>query len=303
MIVIAQGWPVLELTDSAFWVATASSAVAVPSLIFGPIAGVVADRLYRKTLLIVTRTIISVLGLIEGALILGDLIELGQILVLGFLTGIAYAIDIPARQSLSPDTVPEKVVSSGVAINVAVFSLAAISGPIAGAATLATVGAGGCFLANAVENMVLVAASAAIHIPRYQRTVRWDVIGDFVSALRFVRSSPAVLLLLLISLLTMIGTAPWRELASVFVRDVFNAAEAALGALFTASGVGSVIGAAILLTLARTERRSHRSSSSSAPPRSSEAASCRSGCRSGACSPSASCSPAPSPNSSLPAPP
>ena len=110
MIVIAQGSLVLELTDSAFWVAAASSAVALPSLIFGPIAGVVANRMYRKTLLIVTRTIISVPGLIEGTLILGDLIELWQILALGFLTGIAYAMDIPGRQSLIPDTVPEEVV-------------------------------------------------------------------------------------------------------------------------------------------------------------------------------------------------
>lgn len=255
MILIAQGWLVLELTDSPFWVAAASSALAIPSLIFGPIAGVIADRLYRKTLLIVTRSLISVLGVIEGTLILADLIDVWQILVFAFLTGTAYAMDIPARQSLIPDTVPEDVVPSGVAINVSVFSVAAITGPLAGAATLATVGAGGCFLANAVGNMALVAAIAAIHVPRRERTTDWNVVGDFVSALRFVRATPVVLLVLLIALLGMIATAPWRELAPVFVRDVFDADEAGLGALFTGSGVGAVIGAAILIAIASVERR------------------------------------------------
>lgn len=255
MILIAQGWLVLELTDSAFWVAASSSAMAIPSLLFGPIAGVIADRLYRKTLLITTRSIISVLGVVEGTLILADLINVWQILVFAFLTGTAYAMDIPARQSLIPEVVPEEVVPNGVAINVSIFSIAAITGPLAGAATLATVGAGGCFLANAAGNMALVAAIAAIKIPRRYRTTDWNVVGDFVSSLRFVRATPVVLLLLLISLLGMIGTAPWRELAPVFVRDVFNADEAGLGALFTGSGVGAVIGAAILLAISGVERR------------------------------------------------
>jgi MFS family permease len=103
--------------------------------------------------------------------------------------------------------------------------------------------------------MALVAAIVAIQIPKRIQLTEWNVIGDFVGALRFVGRTPVVQLLLLVSLLSMIGTAPWRELAPVFVRDVFEADEAGLGILFTGSGVGAVIGAAVLLALARLERR------------------------------------------------
>ena len=256
MIIVAQGWLVLEMSNSAFWVATASSAMALPSLILGPVAGVAADRLDRRRLLLVTRSIVIALGLIEGIMILTEVIRLWEVLLLAAVTGSAFAMDIPARQSLVPDTVPESVLPNGIAINVSVFSLAAIIGPAAGAAVLATVGAGGCFIANAVGNVALVAAIALLRTPDRTPSDRTSVLADFTGGLRFVRNSPVVLLLLLTSMLGVLGNTPWRELAPVFVRDVFGGTEAGLGALYTGSGVGAVIGAGLLLWLSRSERRS-----------------------------------------------
>lgn len=255
MIIVAQGWLVLELTDSAFWVATASATLSVPFLLLGPVSGVVADRFYRKALLVATRSTIAMIMLVEGILIATGAIELWQILALGFLAGCAFAMDIPARQSLIPDTVPVSVVPNAVAINVSVFSIASIGGPIAGAAMLAAGGAGGCFMANAAGNLALALAILAMRIPRRRRAEAWDVVGEFIGGLRFVRTSPVVLLLLLVALVTMLGTSAWRQLAPVFVRDVYGSSEAGLGALYTAAGVGAVVGAPILLWLSRRDRR------------------------------------------------
>ena len=255
MIIVAQGWLVLELTDSAFWVATASATLSVPFLLLGPVSGVVADRFYRKALLVATRSTIAMIMLVEGILIATGAIELWQILALGFLAGCAFAMDIPARQSLIPDTVPVSVVPNAVAINVSVFSIASIGGPIAGAAMLAAGGAGGCFMANAAGNLALALAILAMRIPRRRRAEAWDVVGEFIGGLRFVRTSPVVLLLLLVALVTMLGTSAWRQLAPVFVRDVYGSSEASLGALYTAAGVGAVVGAPILLWLSRRDRR------------------------------------------------
>jgi MFS family permease len=219
MIVVAQGWLVLELTDSAFWVATASAVLSLPFLVLGPFSGVAADRWNRKVLLVTTRSTVALVMLVEGVLIVGGLIELWQILLLGSLAGCAFAMDIPARQSLIPDVVPHEVIPNAVALNVSVFSFASIAGPIAGAGMLVLVGADG----------------------------KWNVVGDFVGGLRFVGTSTVVSMLLLMALVTMVGTSAWRELAPVFVRDVYGGSESGLGALHTAAGVGALVGAGLLL--------------------------------------------------------
>ena len=248
MIVVAQGWLVLELTDSAFWVATASAVLSLPFLVLGPFSGVAADRWNRKVLLVTTRSTVALVMLVEGVLIVGGLIELWQILLLGSLAGCAFAMDIPARQSLIPDVVPHEVIPNAVALNVSVFSFASIAGPIAGAGMLVLVGAGGCFLANAAGNLALALAIGAMRIPRRPPADgKWNVVGDFVGGLRFVGTSTVVSMLLLMALVTMVGTSAWRELAPVFVRDVYGGSESGLGALHTAAGVGALVGAGLLL--------------------------------------------------------
>jgi MFS family permease len=135
MIIVAQGWLVLEMTNSATMVALVGAMLSFPFLVLGPLSGVVADRVYRKHLLVGTRLTVSALMFIEGALIVSGQITVWQLVVLAFLAGCAFAMDIPARQSpiLTPS---RRACRNAVAVNVARFSLTTIAGPIAGAATL-----------------------------------------------------------------------------------------------------------------------------------------------------------------------
>jgi MFS family permease len=255
MIIVAQGWLVLELTNSASMVALVGAMLSIPFLILGPFSGVVADRVYRKHLLVTTRSTVAVLMLVEGLLIVSGLIAIWQMVVLAFLAGCAFAMDIPARQSLIPDTVPESVVPNAVALNVSLFSMTTIAGPMVGAGILAGVGAGGCFLANAVGNAALAAAIASMRIPRRVREGGWDVAGDFLGALRYVRGQRVLLLLLTVSLIVTLTGRSWQQLASVFVRDVFHSGEGGLGVLYTAAGLGAVVGAVGLVGLSALRRR------------------------------------------------
>lgn len=256
MIIVAQGWLVLEMTDSAAAVSLVGAMLSLPFLFLAPLSGVLADRVYRKHLLVATRSSVSVLMFIEGALILAGLIEVWHMVVLAFLAGCAFAADIPARQSLIPDTVPQRLVANAVAINVSVFSLTTIAGPIVGAGILATAGAGGCFLANGVGNAALAASIGFMRIPRRPREERTSISGDFIGGLRHVRGERVVLVLLSVSLVLTLTGRNWQQLAPVFVRDVFGSGEAGLGILYTAAGVGAVAGAIFLVAVSHHERRS-----------------------------------------------
>ena len=255
MIIVAQGWLVLEMTDSAAMVALAGAMLSLPFLVLGPFSGVIADRVYRKHLLVGTRTTVSALMFFEGALILSGRAEIWHLLVLAFLAGCAFAMDIPARQSLIPDTVPPSVVANAVAVNVALFSLTTIAGPIAGAATLVAFGAGGCFLANGIGNAALAASIAGMRIPRRIRSGTLSVTGDFLGGVRYVRSQPVVQLLLAVALVITLTGRNWQQLAPVFVRDVYGRGEGGLGAIYTAAGVGAAMGAIALVPLSGVRRR------------------------------------------------
>jgi MFS family permease len=255
MIIVAQGWLVLELTDRASAVALVGAMLSVPFLLLGPLAGVAADRMSRKRLLVGTRSTVAVLMLVEGVLIVGGWIALWQLVVLAFLAGCAFAMDIPARQSLIPDTVPRAVVPNAVALQVSMFSATTIAGPLLGAAVLLAVGAGGCFLVNALGNAVLAAAIGAMRIPRRKRGGRWNVAGDFASGLRYARDERTVLLLLLVALVVTLTGRNWQQLAPVLVRDVYGQGEGALGALYTAVGAGAAVGAVGLVLLSGLRRR------------------------------------------------
>jgi MFS family permease len=257
MIIVAQGWLVLELTDSAAAVSLVGAMLSLPFLFLAPLSGVLADRLYRKHLLVATRSAVAVLMFVEGALILAGGIELWHMVVLAFLAGCAFAADIPARQSLIPDTVPNSLVANAVAINVSVFSLTTIAGPVVGAGILAWGGAGGCFIANGIGNAALAASIGLMHIPRRPREERTTIGGDLLGGLRYVRGKRVVLVLLSVSLILTLTSRNWQQLAPVFVRDVFDSSEAGLGVLYTAVGVGAVAGAIFLVLVSHWERRSH----------------------------------------------
>ncbi len=255
MIIVAQGWLVLEMTDRASAVALVSAMLSLPWLILAPFSGVLADRVYRKHMLLTTRLTVAVLMLVEGVLILAGVIEFWHMVVLAFLAGCAFAMDIPARQSLIPDTVHKSVVANAVAINTSIFSMTTIAGPMVGAAILGWLGPGGCFLANAVGNACLAGAIFLMRIPRRDRVGRMNFIGDFMGGLRYVRTQPLLLLLLSVTLTLILTTRSWQQIAPVFVRDVWGRGEGSLGILYTATGVGAVIGAFAVLATSRLERR------------------------------------------------
>ena len=103
---VAQGWLVLTLTDSAFWLGVVGFAGAIPFLFFTLFGGVVADRVDKRRLLLVTQTTMMILAFILAGLTFFHLITVWQIVVLAFLNGVASAMNTPSYQAMVPRLVP-----------------------------------------------------------------------------------------------------------------------------------------------------------------------------------------------------
>src|SRR6186997_2166370 len=126
---VAQAWLVLELTHDPIWLGIVSAAQFIPVIVLGLFAGVAADALPKRRVLIATQTAMMILAAILAVLVFTDVVEVWMILVLAFLLGIANAVDMPVRQAFSIELVGREDIGNAVALNSAMFNGARVIGP------------------------------------------------------------------------------------------------------------------------------------------------------------------------------
>ncbi len=242
---VAQSWLVLELTDSAFWVGLIDALGSLPVLVFTLYAGVLADRVPRRPMVIVTQTSAMVFAVILAALVVADVIALWHIVVLAALLGTANAFDIPARHALMVDLVGKRDLTNAVALNSSAFNATRVVGPAIAGAVIAAVGVGLCFLLNGVSYLAVIGALLLIRV-----SAQGSGTGGAESAwvrLRHgfqhvVDERRTRILILNIAVISVFGL-PALVLLPVVARDVLGRGAQEYGWMMSAMGVGALAGA------------------------------------------------------------
>ncbi|MFL5684320.1 MAG: MFS transporter [Chloroflexota bacterium] len=247
---VAQAWLVLELTHDPIWLGIVAAAQFIPVMVLGLFAGVAADALPKRQVLIATQTAMMVLAAILAVLVIADVVEVWMILVLAFLLGIANAVDMPARQSFAYEMVGREEVGSAVALNSAMFNGARVLGPAAAGLAIGAFGVGPAFAINAVSFVAVIVGllmmrDTELHIGnRIARpeTVR-AVVRNLAEGLRYVRGTPVVLLaVVVVGGVATVGMN-FNVLIPAFAQDDLAAGAAGYGFLMAASGIGSLLAA------------------------------------------------------------
>ena len=125
----ARSWLIYQMTGSPLQLGLVSATRGIPMLIFGVVAGVVADRYGRKPQLIISQVVNTLLNLILATLVLTGNIQIWEVYVTGFLSGTVQAFQQPARQVLINDLVGEKYLLNAIALNSAAINLSRSLGP------------------------------------------------------------------------------------------------------------------------------------------------------------------------------
>ncbi|MGH6915680.1 MAG: MFS transporter, partial [Geminicoccales bacterium] len=257
MQIVAQGWLVFQLTGSPFYLGLVGMARAIPMIVFPPMGGVIADRFPRLKLLKVTQSISFGLALLLAVLVHTDVIEIWQIVVIGFCSGLVNSFDQPCRQALLPDLVRREDLAKAVALNSSAWQGAALFGPTLAGVTIAAVGVSGAFYANAISFLAVVAALFLMKdVPERSATSSGKgLTDDLFAGLRYVRATRLILALLVLSAVTNIFGRSYQQLLPVFAVDVFGEGELGLGFMMSAPGAGTLIGAAAITMLADARRK------------------------------------------------
>jgi MFS family permease len=176
MQTVAQSWLVLQMTNSGTWLGADTFMGTVPGLLLTLVGGVIADKVDRKRLLIYTQVGAGASALVLATLVWTDTIhwrgdvrrasDVWMILALTFATGCCWAISGPSYQAITVDLVEREDLANAIALHSSQFQLARVAGPTLAAVTIRLFGMAGCFFANALSYVAIVAALSLVKFDR-----------------------------------------------------------------------------------------------------------------------------------------
>jgi MFS family permease len=194
---IAQDWLVLQLTGSVTAVGIAVALQFLPVLIFGLFGGVIADRYPKRTLLIITQSVATLMALTLGVLALSGAVQVWHVYAVATVLGFVTVVDNPTRQVFVAELVGNEHIRNAVSLNSSVFQFGALLGPALSGALIHAVGQGWSFLLNAASCLVVVAMLIVIR-PRAvpgradQLKAGHKPKGELREGLRYIRSTSEV---------------------------------------------------------------------------------------------------------------
>ena len=160
----AQGFLIYQLTQSAAFLGIVGFASGVPTWLFTLYGGVIADRIPRRKLIIITQSSMMVLAFVLAFLVFTDLVQPWHVIVMAFLLGIANAFDAPARQAFVVEMVGREELTNAIALNSTIFNIGTVIGPAIGGLLYAWLGPAWCFTVNGISFIAVIGALAAMRL-------------------------------------------------------------------------------------------------------------------------------------------
>jgi MFS family permease len=244
MQTIAQGWLVYQISGSELALGIVGFASAIPALIASPFAGVVTDRVSRRTMLVVTQACAMVLALILAALAFTGIVQVWHVVALAAALGLVNTFDGPARQAFVVEMVGRDDLPNAIALNSMTFNSGRIIGPAIGGAVLVLVGPAWCFLLNGLSFSAVIAGLLMMRLPPH-RTIPANLSAwkQIASALQYLKTQPELRALLLMALAFSLFGISYSTVLPAFIDKVLKQDAAAFGTINALSGVGAVAGA------------------------------------------------------------
>ncbi len=244
--VVAEMWLILALTGSGLAVGVTSALQFLPLLVFGAWGGLLADRFPKRSLLIVTQTLMAIPALTLWAVTSAGVVTPWMVFALVFARGAITAVDNPTRQSFAIEMVGADRVVNAVSLNSVLIHSARILGPATAGVLITTLGVGTCFLVNALSFGAMVIALRSME-PRELRQPPAAPRGPGAirAALGYVRRTPALAIPL--AMMALVGTLGYnfQVILPLLARFSFDGGASAYTVLAVAMGVGSVLGALV----------------------------------------------------------
>ena len=244
---MVQGWLVLTVTGSPFWVGATMGMAGLGTMAFSPLGGVLADRLDRRSLIIGGQLVQAAYASLMAALVLSDQIQLWHILLVAFVDGGVASIKIPAREALTLDLVGRENLLRATAANFMAMTLFGMAAPLIGGVVITAFDIGWAYVIWAGVSMAAaVVLMRLTGVPRRPSKARGSPLQDLKIGIRYALTTPTVRTLLLIILVTEIFGWAHESMLPVMARDELDVGASGLGYLLSAAAAGALVGTLVV---------------------------------------------------------
>jgi MFS family permease len=259
MQTVAQAWLVLEITDSRVALGTVVLLQFLPITLFVLLAGVIADRVPKRSFLVGTQLLAMAQAFALAALVFTDQVELWHVYVLAFVLGLSNAFEQPTRQAFAIELVGKEDLLNAVALNSGLFNGARLIGPAIGGVIIALAGVETAFLINAVSFLPVISGLLMMRMSEMhaveRRATGMGAIAELREGISYVVRTPACLLIMI--LMGAIGTFGFNFITflPLIARYVLDTGSEGLGFLTAAVGLGALSSAMFLAGNRKTSVR------------------------------------------------
>lgn len=250
MMMVASGWLVLELTDSPLSLGLVWATRSAPNLVWGMLAGAVADRVDRKKLQITALALYSICGFLLGYLVVQGRVQLWHVLVITFVWGSIRAFDGPARQAFIVDIVGREDTMRGISLNAVGMRGIGIVGGAAAGIIIDLFGMEWPFFVLTVANIVAIGITAKIQGTEERMfTNKQSLWSNLVEGIQIVLNNRVVLALMLMAATCEMFGFSYAVLLPVFARDILGVGAVGLGMFSAVRSVGGLVAGLTLAAL------------------------------------------------------
>lgn len=241
---MAQGWLVLELTNSAFLLGVLVTVQFLPVTLLTLFAGVVADHVPKRKVLIITQSVMLTLAAVLGTLVYFQAVRYWHVLVLAAVLGLANTFDMPTRQSFVVEMVGQEDLTNAIALNSSVFNVGRVIGPTLAGLVIGRVGIAVCFMLNAVSFIPVIAGLLMMNLPEKKWGFSMDIHlkEEVKEGLQYIRGNAVVLFSMMLLALLNVMTMNFNVVIPVLARDTMQLGAEGFGYLMSGLGVGAFCG-------------------------------------------------------------
>ena len=252
---VAVAWQVYEITDSPFQLGLTGLLRALPVMILSLPGGVIADRMDRRNLLIITQSLAALLALALALLTSTGQIRVWHIYAVTFLSGAVGIFDAPARTAMIPALVSAEQLASAYALNITWRQIATLAGPFIGGIIIGALGVGAAYYIDAASFLaVIICLGFMRRQVRPARDQKESPLQSVRVGFNFIRDNSVILALMSMDACVQFFGA-YRSMMPAFARDILGVGPAGLGALLGVPALGALAGSGLILGLGNPKRK------------------------------------------------
>jgi len=258
---------ILELTGSPLQVGFVVAVRMVPQLLFGLLAGVVADKYNKRLVLMSSQSVTMTMHLILAVLLLSGRIEVWHVFITAFISGSSMAFNQPARQSMIPRIIPSDIMLNAIALNTAAMNLMRVLGSGMAGLLLIFLDYGQVYLMNAIIFIFVLWMTAKISLTentpppcltmeKLEATEKTLILHDLLEGFRYISANHRILYLVAMALVIFVIGHPYQQVfVPLLALDVLHIGRSGAGWMLALTGVGALIGSLTMASIRKVARR------------------------------------------------